>query len=236
MTESVQDIQPLGLVGRMVGVVISPTETFKQIIANPRPAGVLLIVALVVGISAALPQFTENGQQAVIKMQSDAAAQRGAPLSDQTREGMQKFAPYFGYFTIASMLIFMPVMSLFFSGLFWALFNVVLGGTAAFKQVLAIITHAHVITAVGFLLAVPFLFQDPANYAGPFTLSALAPGVDATSRLARFLKIVSVFLLWWSVVASIGLSILYRRKLGGILIAVLGVTLGLAYLRAAFGG
>ena len=236
MTDTVQDIRPLGLLGRMVGVLISPSETFKQIVASPRPAGVLLIVALVVGISAALPQFSTEGQQAVIKMQSDAAAQRGAPWNDQTRDRMQQFAPYFPYFTIATMLIFMPVMSMFLSGLFWAVFNVVLGGTATFKQVLAIVTHAHVITAVGFLLAIPFLFQDPANYAGPFTLSALAPGVEATSRLARFLKNVSVFSLWWSVVVSIGLSVLYRRALGGILIAVLAVTLGLAYLGAIFGG
>ena len=58
MTDTVQDIRPLGLFGRMVGVLTSPTETFRNIVASPRPAGVLLIVALVVGISAALPQFT----------------------------------------------------------------------------------------------------------------------------------------------------------------------------------
>lgn len=236
MTDSVQDIRPLGLWQRIVGVLVSPAETFKQIVASPRPAGVLLIVALVVGISASLPQFSEKGQQAVIKMQSDAAARRGTPWDDQTTRRMEQFAPYFGYLSIANVLIFMPVMSLFIAGLFWGVFNVVLGGTAAFKQVLAIITHSHVITAIGFLVALPFLFQDPTNFSGPFTLSALAPGVEETSRIARFLRNVSVFSLWWTVVASIGLAVLYRRSLGGILVTVLAVTLGFAYLGSLFGG
>ena len=236
MTETVQDIRPLGIWSRMVGVLTSPAATFANVVATPRPVGVLLIVALVVGISASLPQFTEKGQQAVMQMQIERSARAGAPMDDEAQARMARFAPYFPLVSIGFTLIFMPVMSLFLAAIFWAVFNVVLGGTAMFKQVLAIITHSHVVTAVGFLLTAPFLFQTPANPYGPFTLSALAPTLEEGSQLARFLRNVSVFSLWYAVVVSIGLAVLYRRKVGGILIAVLAVTLGLAYLGAVFGG
>jgi hypothetical protein len=236
MTETAaQDIRPLGLWTRIVGVLTSPTATFTNVVAAPRPVGVLLIVALVIGISSALPQFTEKGQQAAIATQVKAAAQRGSPMDDAALGRLQKFAPYFPYFVMATMLIFLPVMSLFFAAIYWALFNVVLGGTAMFKQALAVVTHSQVATALGVILTVPFLFKDAANFAGPFSLNALAPMAEQGSHLARFLSRISVFSLWSAVLVAIGLGILYRRKIGGILITVLIVTLGLTYVGTLWG-
>jgi hypothetical protein len=55
------------------------------------------------------------------------------------------------------------------------------------------------------------------------------------SHLARFLSRISVFSLWSAVLVAIGLGILYRRKIGGILITVLIVTLGLTYVGTLWG-
>ena len=117
-------------------------------------------------------------------------------------------------------------MSLVIAGLYWAAFNVVLGGTAVFKQVLAIITHSQVTAAVGVLLGLPFMLMKPtAAVGGPFNLGALVPNLEEGSRLAAMLGGISPFAIWGVFVTAIGLGVLYKRKTTGIFVALMVVFL-----------
>ncbi len=230
MTESTttSPTQPLSLVARIIGVITSPKATFENVVANPKPAGVLLVVALVIGLGTAVPQFSEAGRQAFLAAQVQSAGSRATPESTAM---METFSHYLPYMTIGSSLIFLPIMSLIFAGLYWAAFNTILGGTATFKQVLAIVTHSQVIGAVGILAALPVMLMRPtATVGGPFNLGAVMPMLEQGSRLATFLSMISVFSFWGLFVTSIGLGVLYRRKTTGIFIGLLVV-----YLIVMFG-
>jgi len=72
------------------------------------------------------------------------------------------------------------------------------------------------------------------KFGGPFNLGALAPMLDETSRLAKFLGNISIFSLWGAFVTATGLSVLYRRKMTGILIVVLGIVALMAYVGVIF--
>lgn len=221
----------MGLFARAWGVITAPGATMAHVVAHPRPVGILFICALVIGLSAAAPMFTPAGQQAVLDSQVEARNAMGRPMSDQEFATMQRIAPYFPYFTIGQTLIFLPVFSLIIAGLAWVAFNTIMGGTASFKQVLAIVTHSSVIGSLGAALGAPIqVLQSKVTAGGPFNLGALLPMLDQSSVFARFLGFTSVFQIWGFIVMGIGLAVLYRRKSVNIIIGLI-----LAYSLIALG-
>ena len=226
---------PLGMFARMVGMVTSPKATFQDIVANPRPFGILFVMALVIGIGSAVPMFTEAGQNAVLDMQMRAAESGGQTLTPEQRARFDTFKPFMAPFTIVTTVIMIPIITLFMTALYWAAFNVVLGGSASFKQVLSTVSHSQVIPALGILAGIPFMLNQPTmSMAGPFNLGALMPWLEAGSRLAKFMGNLGVFGLWGVLVNAIGLGVLYRRKTVGIFIALLIIYLGFVYLGSMF--
>lgn len=234
----------LGLFSRAIGVITSPAATFAEVVRSPRPAAILLIVSAVIAVAATIPQMTERGRAAVLKTQVDTIERfTGQPVTDEVYAQMEASArgsltPYFG---AIGAFVWMPIVALFFSALYWGLFNVLFGGAAAFKQVLGIVTHSMVIMALGAAIAVPIqLTQSSFSLAGPFTLGALVPMLNPESFLARFLGATSVISIWQIVVLAIGLGVLYKRKGTGIAIGLLAaygvlIALGVAVF-SAFAG
>ena len=241
MTEpATTQAQPLGLWARVIGIITAPKATFQAILpTNPRPFGILLVVAILMGVGAAIPQSTEAGRQVILDTQLKAMARNSSDgtVPPQTEQALRTFSRFMPLVTVVSMLIMLPVATLFFSALYWALFNVVLGGTASFKQVLSSSSHSQVIPMLGVLAAIPLLLLKPsASMGGPFNFGALAPWLEEGSRLARFLTNVSVFAIWGVFVNAIGLAVLYKRKTMGIFITLLVVYLGFTYLMSMLQG
>ena len=89
-------------------------------------------------------------------------------------------------------------------------FNALLGGTAAFKQVLAVVTHSRVIAALGAAIRPIQMMQGTITMGG---VQSRRPGaVLETSPIRAMLGSISVFTLWGIVVTAIGLGVLYHRK------------------------
>ena len=129
------------------------------------------------------------------------------------------------------------VFVVLFSGLYFVVFNVILGGTASFKQVASVVAHSSIITALGAAVGAPVQYlQGTANPMGPFTLSALLPMLDENSFLARFLGFIGVFSIWGVIVTAIGLAVLYRRKTSNIAIGLLLLTAAFAFVGATVAG
>jgi hypothetical protein len=214
-----------GLFARAIGMIVSPGETFKSIVQTPRPAGILFLICLVIGLATGVPQFTERGRQAALDMQATQIERfTGQPVTPEAYAAMEQRAHYGGYITIVSVFIFLPVFTVLFGALYWVVFNALLGGTASFKQVLAIVAHSQVVSALGALVSAPIQYvQGTQTAAGPFNLGALAPMLEPGSTLANILGGLSVFTMWQVIITAIGLGVLYRRKSGGIAIALLAV-------------
>jgi hypothetical protein len=224
MVTAQSDVVPTqGLLSRALGIVFSPGATFQDVVRAPRPAGILLLVCLVMGVATGLPQFTERGRQATLDMQVQQIEKfTGQPVTPEAYAGMESRAKYTGYITLASMFVFLPVFCLVFAALYWVVFNAILGGTASFKQVLGIITHSQVITALGAVVGAPIQYmQGTQTTAGPFNLGALAPMLEPGSALAGILGAISVFSIWQVIVSAIGLGTLYKRRSGTIAVVLL---------------
>ena len=231
---AVSSTAPLPLVSRIIGVITSPNATFHNIVSAPRPVGVLFVISLVIALASVAPQFTEKGRQAFLDTQVRAtqtmAERFGQQVSQDDYAKMEARSHSVGWRLLGAVnpFIGLPIWCLLVAAVYWATFNVVLGGTASFKQVLAIETHQQVIGALGAVLGMPIMaMTGKLSMFGPFTLGALAPGLEA-GRLAAWLGAISFFGIWGSIVTGIGLGVLYRRN--GMTIGIVLVVVYLVFM------
>jgi hypothetical protein len=219
-----------------MGVITSPKATFERIVQTPKVLGIVLLLGLVTGIGQSAFTFTQAGQQAFL----DAAAQQmekfsGSPPTDDQMARLEKQAPYQSYISLVGSVIGLPIIVAIEAGLLFVVFNVILGGTATYKQVYAVLGHAAVIPVLGLLVGVPVQFaRGVISMTGPANLGALFPMLAENSVLSSFLGLIDVFRIWWVVVLAIGLGVLYRRPTRGIALALFGlygvIALGIALL------
>ena len=237
MTESTVPVPPdEGVFARAIGILTAPRRTFEGIVHNPRPAAILFLATAVIALATSLPQFTERGRQAALDMQVQQIEKfTGQPVSDEQYAQMESRMKYSVYITPVATFIFTPIVAIVIAGIYWAIFNALLGGTAAFKQVLGVITHSMVISAIGVALgAVVMYFKGSVSALGPFNLAALVPMLDEKSFIVQFLSFIDPVRVWSIIVTSIGLGVLYKRKSGNIAIALLVLYAIIACGYAAF--
>jgi len=215
MTDPIPTTVPeQGLLARAIGILTSPRKTYEAVVQHPRPVGILFLCVVVIALATGLPQFTERGRQAVLDMQVQQIEKfTGQPVTDEVYAQMQTRSKYSAYFTIVGVFIGTPIFVLIIGAIYWFIFNVVMGGTAMFKQVLAVVTHSMVVGTVGAVLGAPIQYlKGTMSSQGPFTLAALVPMLDEKSFLVNFLGFINPFTVWGIIVTAIGLGVLYKRK------------------------
>ena len=235
-TDAGATVAPMGLLSRFVGVITSPKATFQAVVAHPRWLGMLALVCVVIGLLVGGFLMTKIGQDAWL----DAATK--SPLTGQVNEqqyaGMQRIAPYVGYFAVLQMFVFVPIVYAVCAGILYLIFTIMSGGTATFKQLFAVIVHTGPIGVLAQLFTVPMNFAQ-GSMSSKTNLAVFLPMTEGTF-LGRLLGTIDIFLVWQLIVLAIGLAVLYRRRTQPIattLFAVYGViALMIAAVMSRFGG
>ena len=222
---------PPSLMSRAIGVITSPRATFEKIVAVPRVGGALMLVTIISTAAMFVLLSSESGQQAWL---DQAVAQQeawGNTVSDDQYAGMQRMAKYAGYMGAAQFIIGVPLGALITGGILFAIFNALMGGTASFKQVMAVVAHSQIISALAFLVTTPINYVK-GTLTGATNLGVLFPMLDESSFFARLLGMMDLFLLWWLFVLSVGIAVLYKRKTSSVAMVLFGIffviALGLA--------
>ena len=208
---------PSNLFARFIGIITSPKETFRTVVAHPKWFGMLaLTTAIVVGFTV-LPLTTEAGRQAALDMQIEQMKSFGFEVSDQMYAQMERGARTMPYTTGASLLVVSPILAVILAGILFAIFNAALGGEASFKQVFAIVVHAGAFVS-GVVFALSSMLLGTINYlrgtamTSVANLGALAPMLPEGSFAANLLGAVDFFMIWYIFVLAIGLGVLYKRR------------------------
>ena len=224
-------VPAMGPFARALGVITAPRATFERVVASPKPVGVLLLVALVIALTAGAPQFTASGRQTALDSQVQANERfLGRDLTDAEYARAERMSHYGAYVAIGGTFVVLPIFSLIFAAIYWVVFNTILGGTAAFKQVLAIVTHSQVVGALGAAIGAPIqLMQGKITAGGPFNLGAAVPMLNEGSPLSTLLTSTSIFTIWGLIITAIGLAVLYRRKSVNIAIGLIVAYMAIAY-------
>jgi Yip1 domain len=220
---------PKSLIARFIGIIISPKETFRSVVAHPTWFGMLALICVGMAVVVGGYLFTKVGQQAWLDAATTSSL-RG-PVNEQQYAAMEKIAPYVGYFGILQMLVGGPLISLIVAGILFAVFNAALGGTSTFKQLFSVVVHSSAVSFLGQLYTMPMNYAR-GTLSSASTLGVLLPMIDDTSFLGRLLGMVDLFIIWWLLVLAIGLGVLFRRKTQPIALSLLAVYVAIAVVVA----
>jgi len=219
-----------GLLSRVVGVVMSPGDTYAAVAARPRAMGVIVVVLAVVVLAQGIFLSTEVGQQAALDQNVRAMEAFGITIPDEAYQRMEegiKMAPVTGGI---SAIVFWPLAMAITAGLLTVVFSVLMGGEASFRHVFAVVAHSSVIIALQQVFSMPLSYAR-GEFAGA-NLGVFAPMLEETSFLAKFLGSIDLFMIWWMVSLAIGLGVLYKRKAGSITTSLLGFYAAIALIVA----
>lgn len=230
---------PKSLASRFIGILTAPGETYRSVVAHPKWLGMLVLTTLIMAVCTSLPMMTEEGQQAAVDAQVRQMESMGRQVNDQMYEGLQRSRGFMPYMTAGGVVVMGPLMAAIMAGILFAIFNAGMGGEASYKQVFTVLVHASVISAAG------QLFTGPLNYfRGQVTsatnLAVMLPMLEEGSFFARLAGMIDLFVIWWLVVLSIGLAVLYRRRTQPIAITLFAIyaviALGFSAFMSGMGG
>lgn len=205
---------PLSLAQRFVGILFSPRATFASVVSYPKWLGMLVVTTLIVLVFMGGFLMSEVGKQALLDKMAETT-----PAAQM--EQMTKMISVIAMFQVAAIAVLSPIIAFAMAGLLLGVFAVT-GGTAAYKQVLAVVAHAGVASSVaGAATAVLNYFRQTLTSAT--SLAVFMPNVDEGSFLGGFLGVIDLVYVWWLFVLAIGLGVLYRRRTQPIFLALLSV-------------
>ena len=230
---------PAGLLTRFVGIITSPKATYEGVVAHPRWFGMLLLTTLIVMVCSAGPMFTEWGRQAALDQQVQVMESFGANVTDEMYANLERRMSIAPYTTAGGILFGTVVMLLLVSGVLYAIFNAAMGGNATFKQLVTVVVHAGVISALAQLFAAPLNYAR-GSMSSATNLAVLLPMLDENSFVAQFLGMIDLFMVWYVLVLAIGLAVLYRRRTQPIAISLFAlygvIAIVVALVKVSFGG
>jgi hypothetical protein len=222
---------PLSLVQRFTGVLTSPKATFESVVSFPFWFDVFAISLVVSLIVTTWFFWSPVGQTAFVEQMR---TQNPAVTAEQA-EGIAKFMK----FVIPGAVPIVGSIFLFGgAGLLLGVFAIT-GGSASYKQVLAVLAHAGVVSTVAqvFLTITNYLRGSLVSIT---SLAGLASAFDEHSFMAGFLGAIDLWWFWYFMVLAIGLGVLYRRRTGPIFVTFaaiyLVIALGNGALKALTGG
>lgn len=222
----------LSLPARIIGVLTSPRATYADVAARPRWLGVLAFVALLGAASIFVFLSTEVGKQAMFDQQLRFMEGFGFKLPPEAIDRMEQGLDRARYTGALGQAVTLPLMGLIIAGIAIGVFNALLGGSATFKQVFAIVSHSGVVIMLAQLFGMPLAYARE-TMSGTTNLMVFLPFLDENSFAARFLGSIDLFQVWWIVSLAIGLGVLYRRRTGPIATTMLIVYAAIALIIAA---
>lgn len=201
-----------GVFARFIGILTSPKATYEAVVRRPNSVAMLALVALLVGGSQSAMNLTERGRAMSLEFQIQQMEKFGVTVNDQMQASLESRQKYAVYTSFIGAFIGFPLVVLIIAGILYAVFNAIMGGTAEFKQVMAVVSHATVISGVGAIFATGMNYARGSISTSVANLGMLLPMLPEKSFAANLAGWVDVFQIWWIITLAIGLGVLYKRK------------------------
>ena len=215
-TAAAPELAPLpGLFARFIGIITSPKATFEAVVRNPRWVGMLALICVLTSASQFALTATERGRQAMLEMQVKQMEKLGVTVTDDMYAQMQtrQTSPMARVFSIVGVFVFFPLFLIFLpAAIFYAVFNAIMGGTAQFSQIVAVLTHSWVILTLAGFLTTGINMANGTMQTSVANLGVLLPMLTEGSFAANLAGSIDLFRVWFVIVLAMGLGVLYKRK------------------------
>src|ERR1700730_2097418 len=217
-----------GALGRITGVIVSPTRTFEDIARRPTwVVPLLTLCVLSIIVSGLIAQKTD--WRSFFEHQNSKNSrfdQMPQEQKDSMLENQVKYAPKFAF---AFGVIFTPIFVLLITLVYWGAFNLFNGAALTFTTAFGVVSHAFVPLIISSLLAIIILLIKPHGDVDPehFLASNLAAFLpdNAPKWLEALGQSVELFWIWTMALVATGFSAANRKKIkpAGAFLTVFGL-------------
>ena len=195
-----------GFVARLLGVFFSPAETFEDIARKPTIWAPLLLLAVVQGAFLYTTAQAQGQDTAAITENSSFLQRLPEEQRAEIVEQQRNPSPARRLISAVVGPVFVIVIMLFFTLLYWGAGNL-LGGQPTFKKVFSMVLFASMIAlVVGQLVKLPLILAKNTVAGVTFSPAMLMPDLEVTSTQFRLWSFFDLFALWGTVVTGIGLA------------------------------
>lgn len=219
---------------RLTGVLRRPRATFEALAAAPRALDVLTLGFVAAFAATALALETDIGELALLDQLERTVSAFGEPLDEAQYAALQEISDRGTAYALVTSFVSIPLLAVGVSGVLvgWRRARSRTAGPApSFRQVLAVAGHASIILALRQMLAAPLVYARE-TMASPLTLTMFFTLLDEGSPLTRFVGMIDLFVIWWTIVLAIGVSVLYRLRMARVVAVFAGAYLVVAALLA----
>lgn len=226
---------------RVIGVLVSPTEAFADIVRKPSFIAPLILMTLF-AMGNSMLIMKRVGVEQIVRTQMAQNPRTADMPADQREQAIETGAKFAKIGMIVAPLFVPTLMVLAVSGILLMFANFILGGDAKYRTLLSVTAYGFVPSLIAVILGAAIMFaKDPADIdIQNLVASNLGPLVDATSHKAlnRLLQSFDIFSFWMIAVLACGISAAARFSYKKALLAVLmpwGLyVLGATALKAIF--
>ncbi|MFC2088156.1 YIP1 family protein [Calditrichota bacterium] len=206
MTEETTESKEIGVVGRIIGIFTSPTETLQSIDQKPN-----WIIPFLIGIICFLIfQYSTLDIQMQYQIAKLEARDLPAEQLDIAKNQMQGPMKYLG-FIVGPIMV--PIIWAIFAGLFLLAGNWMIGGQTSFKKLFSMVAWVSLIGSLSLILLTFLIVSKGTIHGIAMDLSVLLTTPDIgeeTSLLHRIFSKIDLFVIWQVVLWTIGMSVAYK--------------------------
>ena len=215
---------PMSFPARLLGVFISPGETFADIARAPNFLAPL-ILTIVSAVAVTETMIAKIGMAQIVRKSIEESGRAGSMNPDQMNQAVQQGAAIAGIIAHIAGLLGPPIFLLIIAGLGLLVLNAILGAEAKFKTVFSVACYANLPGLIGAVMAIALiLFGDPEHFNPqnfiPSNLGFfLSP--DTPKALLVVASSLDIFTIWFLILLGLGLSEASVRKVKPLTVTVL---------------
>ncbi len=190
------------LLAKIAGVFLDPKRTFTSLDRKPDFI-VPMVIMMVVALASAIILWPLI-QELIAEQMSDAIAEGQVPAEQlETIQKSQRIAALVGAPLGAALQILAIALVMFFAG------NILIGGQSSYKKILSVFAYTSLIGILASAVTI-ILAQSKGSMEVYTSLAALFPGSAKDTVLFKVAGVFDLFKIWELIVASIGMSIVYK--------------------------
>lgn len=196
---------------RLMGMVRSPRTTLATAIARPRSLELAILTVTISTVCSVSFLLTRVGQLAALDQQVRQLESLGTVVNDPLYAQLRDWERYRPLMSALGIIVGWPLLWICGAALIKAIGNRRGCAQATFPQVLTVLVHASSVLALGAVVALPIDYMRESR-GGATSLATILPGLGGASFVARLFGAIDVFMLWWVLLAALGLGILYQTR------------------------
>jgi len=195
---------------RLLGVFISPAETFADVAR--KPGFIAPLIAIVIGSVAVIETMVwKIGLERMMRMGMEQSGQASRMSPEQMDQAVSQGAKITGIVLHIAGVLGPPIVLLVFAGLVILIVNVIFGAQAKFKTVFSLVCYADLVSLLGSLMAVAMiLFGDPDHFNSnnpiPSNVGFFLNQNDVSKPLYALASSADIFSIWLLILLGVALS------------------------------